>query len=52
MLGFWHLEDIQVEMPKRGTTWLENQILETRLHSFEELVCCFIFVVNLVAAMV
>lgn len=38
MLGFWHLRDIQVEMPERETTWLEIQILEARLHS-EELVC-------------
>lgn len=32
-------EDIQVEVSERETTWLEIQILEPRLHSFEELVC-------------
>lgn len=39
MLGFWHLGDMEVKMPERETTWLESQILEPRLHSFEELVC-------------
>lgn len=29
-----------MEMPERETTWLESQILEPRLHSFEELVFC------------